>query len=213
MKTLLFTIALVLTTTSAWADTYDAKRDSIAKQRAETSDAAAKRAQLLEGFDALARHWLGTTWGLGLPQTDTPRQGKINCGTFVGTILAHLAFELNVKKLQRQPAELIIKTFTLPKEMLRFRNRPVDEFVAKVRAQGDGLYIIGLDFHVGFLRVKDGDVRFVHASYETLTVVDEAAVEAGPIVTSKYRVVGKLLDDRMLDAWSNSRDIRVVGNW
>lgn len=57
------------------------------------------------------------------------------------------------------------------------------------------------------------EVRFVHASYETHTVVDEDAATAGPIVTSKYRVVGKVFDDQMLKSWTTQRRFRVVGNW
>ena len=57
------------------------------------------------------------------------------------------------------------------------------------------------------------EVRFVHASYVTHTVVDELALDAEPIVTSKYRVVGKLFDDAMLDAWTSARRLPVLGNW
>lgn len=85
--------------------------------------------------------------------------------------------------------------------------------MAGARDMGDGLYIIGLDFHVGMLRVTGDDDRFIHASYVTHTVIDEDAATAEPIVSSKYRVVGKLLDDRMNERWLTGTRYRVVGNW
>jgi hypothetical protein len=78
---------------------------------------------------------------------------------------------------------------------------------------GPGLFIIGLDLHVGFLVQTDDDLRFIHASYETETVVDEAAATATLIVDSKYRVVGKILDDDNVRDWLAGRRIRVKGNW
>lgn len=74
-------------------------------------------------------------------------------------------------------------------------------------------YIIGLDFHVGFLVQTERDLRFVHASYVTETVLDEPAATAVPIVTSKYRVVGKILSADNLDDWLRRRRIEVRGNW
>lgn len=173
----------------------------------------ARRERLVEGFDAVTRAWLGTTWGLGVPQTKVPGEGKINCGTFVGRVLHDLGFELDVKRLQRQPAELIIKSLAPKDAIMRFRNRPMDELIGRVKATGDGVYIIGLDFHVGFLRVRQGEVRFVHASYVTGDVVDEPAATAVPIVTSKYRVVGKIFDDDLVRAWAEVRTIRIRGSW
>lgn len=79
---------------------------------------------------------------------------------------------------------------------------------------GLGLYIIGLDFHVGYLLVRpDLEVRFIHASYVTHTVLDEPADVAEPIVTSKYRVVGKLFTTQNLSDYRQKRRIKVKGKW
>lgn len=77
----------------------------------------------------------------------------------------------------------------------------------------EGGHIIGLDFHVGCLIVEGQDIRFIHASNITHTVVDEPAARAIPIVTSRYRVVGKLLDDAMIEAWLGAKRIDVKGRW
>jgi hypothetical protein len=78
---------------------------------------------------------------------------------------------------------------------------------------GPGLFIIGLDFHVGLLHQTADDVRFIHASYVTRTVVNESAATADPIVRSKYRVVGKILTDGNVRDWLDGDRIEVQGRW
>jgi hypothetical protein len=188
-----------------------ATRWSAGGERQAVEARAAKT--ILRNVRTLVSHWLGTRWALGTPQATRPGQGKINCGTFVGRVLRDAGFRLPVKRLQRQPAELIIKTFVGGRRVRRFSNAPMASFLRQVRAMGPGLYIIGLDFHVGFLIHTGAELRFVHASYETHTVVDERAATAMPIQSSKYRVVGKLLSRRNVVDWLGGRSIQVKGKW
>src|SRR5690606_10847446 len=95
----------------------------------------------------------------------------------------------------------------------KFSNASMDKFLAAVRAMGPGLFIIGLDFHVGLLLQTEDDLRFIHASYVTKTVVDESAATAVPIVSSKYRVVGKILTDDNVRDWLAGNRIEVKGTW
>jgi hypothetical protein len=193
-----------------------ARRAQLAKIWAGGDRAAAVRRasdEIIAGVRELARRWTGTRWGLGAPQATAPGPGKINCGTFVGTVLRDAGFTVDVPVLQRQPSQLIIRSFVGPERMRRWSNASMARFVADVRKMGTGLYIIGLDFHVGLLVQTEGDLRFLHASYVTGTVVDEPAAAAPPIVASKYRVVGKLLDRANLRAWLEGRRIEVKGTW
>ncbi|MCP4449614.1 MAG: hypothetical protein GY811_30435 [Myxococcales bacterium] len=150
---------------------------------------------------------------LGSPQTSTPQVGKINCGTFVGRILSDAGFNVNVRKLQRQPSQLIIKSFVSGSRIRKLSNKPMKKFLASVREMGPGLFTIGLDFHVGFLLQTDDDLRFIHASFETETVVNEDAATAMPIVTSGYKVVGKVLSPANIRSWVGGEKIAVKGNW
>lgn len=174
---------------------------------------AKTEAHIIASVRSLSAHWLGTPWGLGAPQTDTPHVGKINCGTFVGTILRDAGFRINVRKLQRQPSQLIIQTFVGRSRTKKFSNAPMEKFLSSVRAMGPGLFVIGLDFHVGFLVQTKSELRFVHASYETGTVINEDAAKAMPITSSRYRVVGKLLSRQNLRDWRRGRRIPVIGRW
>jgi hypothetical protein len=73
---------------------------------------------------ALARHWVGTTWGLGQPQIERPG-GRVNCGTFVGRLLADAGFKVAVHSLQRQPSAFIARTFAAPGRLRRFSGVPL----------------------------------------------------------------------------------------
>ena len=170
--------------------------------------------ELITHMEEIFGVWYGTTWGLGAPQTKTPGEGKINCGMFVGRTLVDAGFNIDHVKLQRQPAELIIKTLAPKSHIKRWRNKSTETFIEGVQAMGPGLYIIGLDFHVGYLLVReDLEVRFIHASYVTHTVLDEPADVAEPIVTSKYRVVGKLFTPSNLSDYRKKQRIKVKGKW
>lgn len=170
-------------------------------------------AALLRRVDRLFASWIGSRWGLGTPQSTVPHRGKTNCGLFVAVVLRDAGFRLPIWKLNRQAAYHAIKSLA-PRRAIRFLHRTsMRTFVRRVRAMGPGLYVIGLDFHIGFLRVKDsGAVRFVHGSYITHRVMDEPARTATPIVTSRYRMVGKILQPNMLRAWLARRRIKVLGN-
>ncbi len=169
--------------------------------------------EIISSVEELFGYWLGTTWALGAPQTTTPQSGKINCGTFVGRILHDSGFVVKVKKLQRQPSQLIIKSFVGRGRIRKFSNAKMDKFLLSVREMGPGLFIIGLDFHVGFLLQTEIDLRFIHASFETGTVVNEDAATAMPITSSGYKVVGKILSPRNVRNWLSGERIKVKGKW
>jgi hypothetical protein len=224
--TLIVLVALVAGSRRAGADPessgdYDAALRRIQQRRAElaavwagTDDRGALVASIAGEIAAsvheLGRHWLGTRWGLGPPQTRRPGEGKINCGTFVGRVLRDAGFDVDVARLQRLASQLIIRSFVDRSRTRRWSNASMERFLADVRAMGPGLFIVGLDFHVGLLVQTEDDLRFVHASYVTRTVVDEPARAAPPIVDSRYRVVGKLLDERNVRDWIEGRQIEIA---
>jgi hypothetical protein len=173
---------------------------------------AALEQRLLGRIDQLFKVWLGSRWGLGMPQSTRPKQGKTNCGLFVAVILRDAGFNLPIWKFNRQAAYHGIKSLAPRRSIRYFYKAPMKKFLAGVRQMGPGLYLIGLDFHIGFLRQDERGLRFIHASYVTKTVVDEPAAKAVPIVTSRYRMVGKILQPGMLRAWLSKRRIKVLGN-
>lgn len=155
--------------------------------------------------DVIARQllpaWTGTPWDYN-GTSQQPGVGSIACGYFVTTVLRDAGFRIDRAGLARLPAEQLIRSVCESTDVTRFSDAPAPEFVAAVQRQGTGLFLVGLDYHVGFL-VNDGrELRFVHSTVVgSGEVVDEPALVSIPLVHSRYRVVGRLLGDRSVKAW------------
>jgi len=104
--------------------------------------------------------------------------------------------------LAKTTSEELIKNLIDEAHISRYRLVPQRSFVEQMQQLGDGLYVVGLDFHVGFLLVGNGQVRFIHSTYlGEATVVNEEALTSEAL-RSKYRVVGRLSADRnFIESW------------
>ncbi|MGB0985472.1 MAG: hypothetical protein ACPG19_15580, partial [Saprospiraceae bacterium] len=74
---------------------------------------------------------------------------------------------------------------------------PIKKFVYAIEDMGEGLFVVGLDTHAGFI-LNDGlEVRFIHATARKgiSKVINEKAVTSPSLINSKYRVVGKITGD------------------
>jgi hypothetical protein len=149
--------------------------------------------------------WQGTPWEFN-GTTQIPGTGAIACGYFVTTVLRDLGVSLDRVRLAQQPSEAIIKSLVGPDAVRRFSDVPLTTFLDDIRAWGHGLYIVGLDIHVGFIVHDDAGTRFIHSSYlEPACVVDEPAADSVILADSRYRVLGKLTADRdFLLSWLRS---------
>lgn len=158
--------------------------------------------------------WYGTPWAFnGLTQVPRHEEG-IACGYFVTTTLRDVGFNLERKQLGDQPAEYIIKNLTGESNIYRFRNKSLRKLLDKVQELGKGLYIVGLDLHVGFLINKQSSddrsntVYFVHSLYyEPACVVSEEAGKSFLLINSEYRVIGKILDTSLMRKWISGEKI------
>lgn len=181
-------------------------RESLARANAPEDRRAILRAasRYLEVslIDLILPRWDGTTWSFYGTST-TPKTGSIACGYFVSTTLREAGLSVERARLAQQASEDIVITLSEPRAIARFSDVPVERFTAAVAVRGEGLYVVGLDNHVGFLIVRGGEVLFHHASYVgTGAVVREPATSSGPLADSRYRVIGKLFtDDHLAEAW------------
>ena len=178
------------------------KRESLLKAKKHLNDLITRD---------LFPFWYGTRWDYN-GTTRTPRKGKIACGYFVANILLDAGYEFNRRQLATKASEKIILTFAEENSVKRFRNKSVKQFVKEVEKMGDGLYLLGLDTHIGFLVVKGNDIGFIHASRTYRSGVRwEDAIDAKAVKKSKYRVVGKLLHEDMVHLWLAEEKVVVKG--
>ena len=144
--------------------------------------------------------WCGTPWDFN-GTTVIPKQGSIACGYFVTTVLQHSGFKIPRIKLAQCASEEMIKTLT--KDIKRFSGKPVQDVISYMKKRDDGLYIVGLDSHTGFLFKKGDTLKFVHSNYyEPGTGVMQQELNCeNPLRDSQYRVVGRILSDEMMRKW------------
>lgn len=148
--------------------------------------------------DSLFPCWLDTPWGF-YGTTQIPGSGTIACGYLVTTLLQHAGFRINRIRVAQLAAEKIIKALTPASFIHRYSDISLDRFCSAMSALGDGLYVVGLDCHVGFLYVHEKELFFLHSTYVgPACVIREKASESKVLESSRYRVVGKLLATKEL---------------
>lgn len=183
-------------------------------QGAERAQAITRAQRLihLSIAKSTAPFWYGTPWDFN-GTSETPGEGKIACGYFVTTVLRDVGFELERVALAQQASEIIIQSLVSEEHIRRYSDVPITSFVDLVRAWGAGLYVVGLDCHVGFIVCEADEVRFVHSGYaKPFCVVSENAEESPILGASRYRVLGKLTaDPKLARTWLAGEFIPTVG--
>jgi hypothetical protein len=162
-------------------------------------------------YNEIIPEWYGTDWDF-YGTTQTPKVGQIACGYFVSTVLRDAGAKVQRVSMAQQASENIIKSLVKATFIKRFSNFTIEKFVTEIENQGEGLYVVGLDNHVGFILHDGENVWFIHASYgEPREVIKEKAVESVILSGSKYRVTGKIsADDGFILKWLNQTAIPTV---
>jgi len=155
--------------------------------------------------DSIFPSWYGTAWDFnGI--SNTPGKGEIACGYFVSTTLKHAGFNLNRYKLAQQGATTIIKAIA-GKESIQTYTNP-ETLINTLKTKPDGLYALGLDYHVGFLAVYNHEVYFVHSDYINNKVVREKALESDAFFSSNLYVLGNLTGNKtFINNWLNNTKV------
>jgi hypothetical protein len=154
--------------------------------------------------------WMGSPWGLG-PSSTACRPyeaGKVvGCSYFVTGVLENVGLRLASRaRFAQAPSLLMQRALTPdPAALHRYGGLEAAELRKRLLALGDGLYIVGLNVHTGFLLVRAGEVRVIHASYMPPNqVVSERLEESAVIALSRrsgYFVTPLFRDDRLVDLW------------
>ena len=184
---------------------YDQATSETEKDRIVTQ---AREAVIRSLYTEIFPHWYGTAWDFN-GTTEVPGQGKIACGYFVSTVLRDAGWRVQRARLAQQASENIILSLTGEPYIKRFRRVAIRDFVKTVKEWGPGVYVVGLDIHIGFIVNSGDEVYFVHASYvEPFAVVKENALESKILQASKYRVLGKITaDDEFIEKWLLRKEI------
>ena len=158
--------------------------------------------------DSLFHFWLDTKWDFnGI--TEIPRSGSIACGYFVTTTLRHAGFKIDRVKLAQQAASIIINTLCDQKSIKIFSNKNLTGLKEYFKSIDEGLYIIGLDNHVGFIQKKDTSAYMIHSSgVSPHKVMIQNIHECGPVLWSSFHMIGNLLGNKnVLEKWIKGEEI------
>ncbi|MDP4624135.1 MAG: hypothetical protein NWT08_03240 [Akkermansiaceae bacterium] len=154
--------------------------------------------------------WLGTTYDFN-GTAEKPGEGKLACGYFVSTVLRDAGFRVNRYKLAQQPSENILRTF-LPADSCQLRvGKDYDEYADWVEKKEPGIYLVGLDTHVGFIVNRVDGMRFFHSSAAgKVGVVNESREKAHALQYSNWRLLGGLtLEPDVIRTWLKGEKIAV----
>ena len=152
--------------------------------------------------DSILPYWYGTAWDFN-GTTQVPGKGAIACGYFVSTVLRDAGLKINRVKMGQSDSEGITYTLADKKDIKIFYEKPLAVVLAYIKSKGLGLYIVGLDCHVGFIVNDDKGIWFIHSKwFDEKAVVKEAASSSNILYYSKYRMVGKISNSlKLLKAW------------
>jgi hypothetical protein len=142
--------------------------------------------------------WYGTPWSFN-GDAQYPFNGSIACGSFVENVLKNVGFHID-HRMSSQPSEYIIKNMCNENDIAKFSNVSINSFNNEIQNMGDGIYLVGLDSHIGFLYFRKGNYKFVH-SHGYLFVLSEIPSLSPTLRKSKYRVVGKIFSNKMIEQW------------
>jgi hypothetical protein len=180
-----------------------AKRHAAAKSEAERGIVEKDARLVLEQVLPQMMHcWLGTRWDFN-GTAEKPGKGRIACGYFVATVLKDAGFRVDRYQLAQQPSERILRTF-LPKEACDLTiGEAYATFSTGVEKSEAGIYLVGLDTHVGFLVVRPDHFQMVHSSgSRPWCVVEEDKQDAHVLQKSNWRMIGNLTSDpQVLKRW------------
>ncbi len=157
--------------------------------------------------DSIIPYWYGTVWDFN-GTTQIPRKGTIACGYFVSTVLRDAGIPLDRVRMGQAASEIMTRQLSKKNDIKIFYDVPLDTSLSFVRKKGPGLFIAGLDYHIGFLYYDGITIWFIHAKWiNPKAVVKEEALRSGVLYYSKYLMIGKISNNRkLLERWIFSEE-------
>ncbi len=147
-------------------------------------------------------YWDNTEWDFN-GTTTTPRMGTIACGYFVTTVLCHARLDLDRYHWGQSASGVLIGSLCEKNTVQMIRRNDFKRFLKYFYLKPDGLYLVGLDAHIGFLEKKGEKLTFIHSRKpKKMGVIREKAQDSPTLQKSDVYVVGNLLlNDVLIKKW------------
>ena len=145
--------------------------------------------------------WYGTKWSFD-GFTEIPKQGTVACGYFVSTTLSHAGFKLNRYKLAQKDPKKEAELLKIDGAIEVLEKSPSELKKYFIDTKKDGLYFVGLDFHVGYLLKENNEVYFIHSNYINHEGVKKEPITASKaFVSKKYYIVSITENEKLVEKW------------
>jgi hypothetical protein len=146
-------------------------------------------------YRELLQAWLGTKWEF-YGETQVPGDSSIACGHFVVTTLKQLGCKLqHAHEMATNYSAYMVNSLC----DTSYKVYKAEEILNIVKGQPDDVWVIGLKNHSALIVKYRGQIRFVHASYFSPTmVVDEPIEESETFFGSNIWVAGNLFTGNSL---------------
>jgi hypothetical protein len=149
--------------------------------------------------------WMDTPWDFnGI--SNEPKSGQIACGYFVSTTLKHIGFNLNRYKTAQQAASVIIDAICGKENKKVFNSK--ETVLQHLTLYKNSLFVVGLDYHVGYLANIEGEVYFIHSDFFHKKVVKELATQStGFNYTNTYHLGSLSQNLTLIKKWKSNEKV------
>lgn len=135
------------------------------------------------------QYWAKTPWSFAGTSRE-PQKGSIACGYFVTNTLSDYGFDINRTYLAQQASSVMIKKLCTDIQYFSKRQDLEHYILGKNKNQ---VYIVGLDFHTGYITRENKDTYFIHSNYiKNEGVIKELTKNSRALNASKTFMIGTL---------------------
>lgn len=139
----------------------------------------------------IPNYWTGTSWDFN-GTTREPQKGSIACGYFVTNVLSDFGINLRRVYLAQQASSVMIQELSESGSVKHFSKVQQVQDYLQNRAEQE-IYIVGLDFHTGFVIRDKGNMYFLHSNYINRSgVIKEDLINSAAFNDSKSFMIGSL---------------------
>ncbi len=159
----------------------------------------------------LIPYWYGLPWEFH-GHSNSPDSGTVACGYFVSTTLKHLGVNVNRYRLAQQSAKNEIKSLLGTNGKIHYFQNSDSVEEKMMETLSDGLYVVGLDFHVGFILKKEKELYFIHSNYRfPAMVIFESVTDSDTFHESKSFYIGGISKSTwFMKRWLQGTRITVI---
>lgn len=158
-------------------------------------------------------YWYGRPWTFE-GHTNSPDSGTIACGYFVSTTLKHCGVNLNRYRLAQQAALHEVQSLAIKDTLYRHFISSDTLHNHLEKSLSNGLYIVGLDNHVGYLLKHKKSLYFIHSSYlePASVMIEEIDHSEAWLLSENYYIAPLSGNPYFIKKWLFKSPIKIITN-